>query len=226
MANKFNKGDKVRVTGKRSGASNELDGKICTIHKVSGGGIYVLEEEREGPGGVWEDELESAEERSESAQTNSESELCRLVRKANEGLDAIRTLFEEDVIECRNIALKGNWGRVLSLHEYEVRLKQKPKPAFPEMTVGDGWKVEILDDRDLKVGCHNLGRIDSYTYALKDLIKKGGTYIIGGHGTLVAGRTGISLGSGFTKSGEISWADADRLLEALEKYQHELKDVA
>jgi hypothetical protein len=153
---------------------------------------------------------------------DEESELERLVRKANEGMEAGKQLHARysDQLEERVVNLESGIPKYWQPYDrtaneaYEYRVK--PRPTFTPFTVGLGWKVELKDNNTrLQIGCRD--------YAAHDFMKGLRSLVRGGNATASAipgYASGIDLHAtrlGVLENGQsISWDEAEKILKALE----------
>lgn len=166
----------------------------------------------------------------DAARRDSETELQRLVRVANEGAAAMQRLGGNDAVECRRPG--RYWGPystcpgVIDSRELEFRLR--PRPAFEPFYVGrctrshphdepcGSWKVCLSDDgKTLSVGCKQFDARD-LADGIRQLQLFGGMYALTAGGTIRVMRDGLRLEA--AQNHALSWPDADRILAALEKY--------
>jgi hypothetical protein len=142
-----------------------------------------------------------------------ETELERLVRVANVGLDAMRTLYQTTL---------GNQVRLGASEWMSDFIKRRPAfepfyvgPDVKPAPAGDAppraWRVSLSDDgKTLSVGCQTFDARQLYN-ALDDILRKRGYWnaALKIHST----RDGLRYGDYV-----LSWSDADKILAALEAY--------
>jgi hypothetical protein len=180
------------------------------------------------------DEQVTRANKSPFAQT--ETELERLVRVANEGEAARSVLLSRyrDAFEWRTTGANASaWyeaGSAAKVRDYRTKPKPaRPKPAFPEMYVNQkrepgltgalldkGWNVSLSDDgKVLNIGCkkYESGAVLTALRAIKSGQYSSFTIY---DDVLQSYRDGIGRTS--CQGKDLSWSDADRLLTALEKY--------
>lgn len=200
---KFKAGDRVQVVDPTHslGVHDIRRGEIHTISEVTCTGAIHLIGKDDTNYGDWRFKLAE------------ESELERLVRVANEGWAAIDELAEKYFGEYESGGNAYNW-EVRSKGQKGWRYRVKQKPKFEPFTVGSGWTVK-LEGETLYIGCKSFPAKE-----LKDaLIEMGrngrrGYPISGSSFKYFCTRQGVSRG----EYGElVSWADADKILAALEK---------
>jgi hypothetical protein len=166
-----------------------------------------------------------------------ETELERLVRVANVGLDAMRTLYQTTLGNQVRLGA-SEWMsdfHAVSFQDFfgsgggdkcQATLSIKRRPAFEPFYVGpavkptsagdappQAWRVSLSDDgKTLSVGCQTFDAKDAEA-ALRWLCvaKNSGTQL--GGRQLNAVRDGLQ----YTGLGRVSYEDADRILAALEK---------
>lgn len=180
-------------------------------------GIHLWHFE-DGRANVFDDEhgLVAPWEEEEEMPTK-ESELGELVRKANEGLAALVKIENDFTEKCELTKSPGStdFFTVGSACIYQAGdvIRIKKAPAFEPFKLKDsGHKVTVAESAisAVFVGCQSFDLVWLRT-GLRGLCKDGVTQSDGTN-PLVATRTGVRrLGS------EITWADADQLLAALEK---------
>lgn len=133
-----------------------------------------------------------------------ESELERLVRVANEGLVALTQIGRKYSRETNSLGLSY-------LADYNTSpVFIKPKPKFEPLTVGSNWRVELKGDV-LHIGCKDFDA-RNFKNTLNDFCKADAKNRLVQGINAYAGRNNL-MWSGY----EITWSDADRILEALEK---------
>lgn len=214
---KFKVGDRVR---KVRGIYSEKK-PIGVVEGHQGGQVRVRLDNPSLIMGGYSTDMEELYELVE-APAPEESELERLVRVANEGVDAevtLRTKYRDQIEDAERVyqgpSVSRTGGQVSI---YKLRIK--PKPAFEPFYVGPGselsppaggWLVK-LEGETLHIGCKRLKAKDAKE-ALRFLCKGNGAeeYKTAGF-SVAATRTGVC-----SLDGEISWADADKILAALEK---------
>lgn len=144
-----------------------------------------------------------------------ETELERLVRVANEGALAMATLATEYpnscTVECKKM---GSGMDAYNYAEYSV----KPKPTFEPFYVGpngggDGglkgsWLVK-LEGNCLHIGCrsYNVSEVKNALHVFNAGAVTMGSFRAHRHGVYEA----------ITPTNFISWADCDKIYQALEK---------
>jgi hypothetical protein len=219
---KFKVGDRVKCIDPGS----YLYGYVGTIEKISDNKVPKYRVEfRDYNLPVTFSELNLELFRGESEQKANESELERLVRVANEGriaLNELKAKYRNAVVFDDGVPLDG-------FKLSERNLVVKPKPTFEPFYVGpeykkcsdlshtdsclgdSAWKVELKGDV-LHVGCREFNAYYAKR-ALQSLLKDEDTSYTTSGIEVMATRSGIGLRG----EGKISWADADRILEALEK---------
>ncbi len=149
--------------------------------------------------------------------SSDESEIESLVRKANEGLEAIEKLLErENEVELyseKNERVLKNIFPSGYCKEYEhARYRVPPKKTFTPFTVGKGWTVRLSEDRKtLEIGCrkYDAGYVRREFKALCTTETHGSSF----HDVrLLASRKGIS-----DRGESITWEEAEKILKALEE---------
>lgn len=141
-----------------------------------------------------------------------ETELERLVRKANEGREAERTLYKNfsKQYEVRSDNSMQMWNGFDKIVIVNTEFRVKPRPAFTPFTVGNGWTVELKGDR-LTIGCREYDakiiRREFDQMCRKDFVNS----YSGSSLKLAASRKGIS-----SEGQSITWDEAERILKALE----------
>ncbi len=216
---KFKVGDKVRVTNhiKLEGEQLKYLGKVGSVQNSNffpnvrflDGEVIVF----------FEDKLEPT-----SMTIKEENELVELVRRANDGLHALETLHKTFYSEVETFG-PSNGSEVSTVRAWyepaqpRIRIKPKPAPKFPELTIGVG--AVFVEGEMVKVGCKQFP-LSIALKLLSDLVRFGayGQSQAGSH-VLQASREGAVY-----EGNVITWEDADRLLAALEDYQQQLKECA
>lgn len=140
---------------------------------------------------------------------DAEGELQRLVRLANEGLNALKELQGKPI---KLISQGRPYLMDYNLTPVEIK---PPRPTFEPFTVGGmcdahplGWLVELKGDT-LHVGCKYF-RAKELREDLAALKKDNLDHAL--FHVLAPSRNGVYQDEHF-----ITWADADRILDALEK---------
>jgi hypothetical protein len=190
---KFKVGDKVRVIQK----GHRQFGQVASIVKDDKSNCYQYSLDVPNSDVFGDRELELV--------TSDESELERLVRVANEGLDAMATLKYD-------YSNKVQWhtGTMYDPHLFPSRIQIKSKPKFEPFVVGSGWTVK-LEGETLHVGCQ---QFDSKRARgmLSFLLNNGKSWSYG-NTDYHSCRKGISNGRGDI----LEWSDADKILAALQQ---------
>lgn len=201
----FKVGDKVRAINTNAVASYVID-EICTVKsRESATQMTLIRPNGQKYSGAVDANWTLVEE--------SMSELEQLVKKANEGNEARVILFNkyDNEIEIDKEVYRGEPAALNKALISIDNLRIKPKPFFKPFTVGSSWLVK-LEGRNVSVGCKNF--TDSVLMTALDDMCKNSKCEQTVHGyKLSAKRTGIILDGQF----EISWADAERIVAALEK---------
>jgi len=204
---KFKKGDKVvytttvgsNYTGKASAINPFVIGQVYTVHRDSRR-IHDSYIDLEGiQVGEFECCFELAKEK---------AEVCELIRKANEGYQAVYQLRTKYFSEVDFSFIGGPFKPEKKDVDYiPSKFRLKPKPTFITFTVGKDWKVN-LDKNLLTIGCQTFNADEfkravkqSETSELADTLK--GEY-------LTSGRYGVKWGQH-----QLTWAEVDQIMEAL-----------
>lgn len=202
---KFKVGDMVRSKRGRRGTDNQINSHdVYTVASIAGPWIGLKEDAA----------CECCFYANDFVLVESQSELQRLVDDANRGFAALEILRRQyggkfQYRHAKNREWQTHCGAAGTFSDYEYRIK--PEPAFEPFAVGQNWKVELVEDgKRVKVGCQEFNRAWLHG-ALVDLVKRNCSKSDGPI-PLTAIRSGIRY-----SSHEITWSDADRLLEALEK---------
>ena len=211
---KFKLGDKVRKFCSCLETQNIPNGSIRTVkyHQVRDD-LYVeyVADSNDGNGLLINSDINSREWElvEEEAPT---SELEELVKKANEGYDAvtlIRTKYS-DQVEAIHMGMGGVWTAITperdcdpSNRNRSVRIKTKP--AFEPFPIAQ-WMVS-LDGQNIKVGCKSF-MCSVLKLGLQMTARDGNDSVLG----LKATKNGIKY-----KEYQITWDEADQLIEACTK---------
>jgi hypothetical protein len=143
---------------------------------------------------------------------NEVSELEQLVATANEGQKAIRRLMTTQYGLQVSVTLEDEYVVPPDVNPSvgtEYRFAIKPIPKLEPFTTSNGWIVELKDDR-LYIGCTSFLARD-VLHTLRSFTAGDCHLELRGH-RLSASRYGV-----VTSFGRLKWADADRILEELEK---------
>lgn len=212
---KFKVGDKVRYIG--SSTVGLWDGEMVVSKVEVNSDKYTCTHPSNGSCNFWSVELQLS--------CNEETELERLVRVANVGLDAMDTMVKAHSTEVEwNSGFKFpdvcNWNRI----------RIKPLLAFQPFYVGPNkrtactesctescrqddehkaWKVELRQGR-LLIGCRDFDIKETYNLLTKLCVERRPWF-----DNYNATRDGISK---VDSEDKISWQDADKIRAALEKY--------
>lgn len=224
----FKVGDRVRIlTVDGNGCDEKFIGKLGTVIRDASGGLYPYVR----PDGDIENycfrlsQVELVDER---------SNLEELVRRANLGLEAlevlgkqhkdkVQTLFPKETDYCNPPRDKFQPISIL-LNPYKPRVAVKPTPpkapTFEPITLPDSRFAVGASENPykIKVGCAVFEREELFE-ALHDILKLDRPSTFRGSLHLESTRTGIR-----TSQGEVTWRDADILLEALERYKKALDE--
>ena len=134
----------------------------------------------------------------------------KLVEIANAGYRAIEELRKNHSSEVEY----GCDGEPYSLYSTTRKpasgrnFRLKPKPNLAPFVVGGAWKVEMKRPSDIQIGCKNY-----VASALKSDLERASEMGQGKNYILSATKNGIKDPDGHV----ISWADVEKLLEALNK---------
>ena len=153
--------------------------------------------------------------------SKSESELERLVRKANEGAEAedrIATYYldrvEASPSNQDNYRLLKERRKHTNYVSYRYKVKQGSK--FESFTVGNNWEVKFssyCNEEILSIGCKAFNAKDLW-YALENLTKDSTAQNVLKDGTnLSAMRNGIVCNG----KESITWSEAEKIRDALER---------
>lgn len=198
----FKVGDKVRVLNadeSNDEKSRYIKGEIVIVISV-GTGWLTTRNSRGGENGWSHDNFELVEE--------TTSELEQLIKKANDGFGAARSIRDlypsnvEVLFDDGRIYYHNDWHKVARLPEWTIR----PRTKFIPFTVGNGWKVNLVGEV-VGVGCQTFFANILLSY-LKDLTQNS----FGGMEGFSACRLGVSY-----KGNLISWDDADKIVAELQK---------
>jgi hypothetical protein len=152
------------------------------------------------------------------------SELEELVRKANSGLAAARSLCSLEGVELkisqadpfRDTDHFFGSGDFFAGVEFRIKPPAPPAPTFEPLTLPDsGYAVSVLGDI-VKVGCFTIGLAEGLQL-LEDLTSNSGGHCL--KRSIFTSRNGVR-----TPNGDVTWRDADILLEKLEAYQKALEE--
>jgi hypothetical protein len=211
MNNKFKVGDKVRCVDADSGGNH-----------LKLGGVYIIERSYMcGANGPVVDLIELREpgfmaRRFELVEpATSGEDLDTLIKQANAGMRAIEKLrsplYKNQVTVEDSVA--GSFDTVTAFFEDTQPVFRKAPPLPAPFTLKDsGHRVEFLNRGFVNVGCQTLS-IDGLTNGLIYLVRESGHHYSSTalNIDLRASKKGVGH-----PAGEITWADAEQLLAALE----------
>jgi hypothetical protein len=241
-------GDRVRslVTTGYSGRGSLTQGEVHVVERVQSPEGYPWVYVARWPGFSFDAKsFELAEEETELERTRccrlgfvarsgeqSETELQRLVRTANEGLRAFKTIADKYDDQVNHRDLPGTLGSsmfrtskvVKSISRIDLgphmeaifngrgELFVEKKPTFTPFKVGKGWEVKLSEDgKTLTIGCRKY-EAKVVRSAFQELTsERAFVYEHNPKLKFHASRNGVYENQEF-----ISWADAEKILKSLE----------
>lgn len=190
---KFFYEERYRILG-----SNEKNYELISIDGVMGGKPFWWPKE--------------STEKGATLVTTLDSELESLIEKANEYakiIDVLRVNYFDE-IEFRSVH-GSTWRQLATRTPKNFEYRIKPKVKFEPFTVGS-WTVDYNPhEKEIRIGCQQFNAYDLKS-SLNSLCKYNYTRVIIADEDMVATRKGVSW-----KGHNLTWAEAERILEALEK---------